>query len=321
MFELSRGVPELRGVGLRPPGRAGCRGTAVQVRRDAAVGTPPACTMGLTSSASKVKSSARRTRSAKRLRGTGDTHGGGRGGDEVWNRAVFPTARYRTPLTGGRPGHTYSRAVSTCLSSISFHRKTQTGVQGIAELKRHRIDRFVLYPGRWTACSASGKLPTLNWTRVKFDAAGVKTLPDDKQGVYSFFAEPEIADHQAVRYLLYVGETHAQDFRTRVRSYLNEKAKLKPRVHVVEMLERFPSHLWLYYSVVDKKKVEMVEANCLPPSCLRSTGSFLPPCQTPSEGYSRDQESEVCVAPPARPSVQTRGSRIPRCVFSIPRGG
>jgi hypothetical protein len=92
---------------------------------------------------------------------------------------------------------------------------------GVAELKRHRIDRFVLYPARWTACSSSGALPILKWKRVRFDAAGVKTLPDDKQGIYSFFAEPEIADHQAVRYLLYVGETHAQGLRTRVRSYLH----------------------------------------------------------------------------------------------------
>jgi hypothetical protein len=35
------------------------------------------------------------------------------------------------------------------------------------------------------------------------------------------------------------------------------------------MLERFPNHLWLYYSVVGKKKVEKVEAELL--------AAFLPP--------------------------------------------
>jgi excinuclease UvrABC nuclease subunit len=70
-------------------------------------------------------------------------------------------------------------------------------------------------------------------------------------GLYSFFAEPQIAGHRFVRYLLYIGEAHGQSLRKRVTSYLYESQKQKPRVHVSEMLARFPNHLWLYFAVVD----------------------------------------------------------------------
>ena len=139
----------------------------------------------------------------------------------------------------------------------------------VAQSKRYRIDRFVLHPERWTACPVNGPLPKLKWKRVRFDAAGVATLPNNKQGIYSFFAEPEIAEHAAVRYLLYVGETHSQSLRERVRSYLTESSKQKPRVHIVEMIDRYPDHLWLYYAVVNNMQVEQVENELL--------AAYLPP--------------------------------------------
>ena len=64
-------------------------------------------------------------------------------------------------------------------------------------------------------------------------------------------AEPQIAGHASVRYLLYIGEAQGQSLRARVTSYLYESNKAKPRIHVSEMLAKFPDHLWVYYAIID----------------------------------------------------------------------
>jgi len=141
----------------------------------------------------------------------------------------------------------------------------------VAQFKRFRVERFILHPGRWTAISPLSTIQKLNWVKVRFDATGVGSLPDDKAGVYTFFAEPAIANHDSVRYLLYVGETHGKQtsLRARVRSYLREKRSTTARVHIVEMIERYQSHLWVYYALVKRNLVEQVEDELL--------AAYLPP--------------------------------------------
>lgn len=141
----------------------------------------------------------------------------------------------------------------------------------VGRFKRFRIDRFILHPDQWASIPGSATLSKLTWNRVRFDTAGVNSLPDDKAGVYTIFAEPEIAKHSSVRYLLYVGETHGKStaLRSRVRSYLNEKTNSKPRVHIVEMIDRYPNHLWIYYAIVSRKHVQKIEDDLL--------AAFLPP--------------------------------------------
>lgn len=117
------------------------------------------------------------------------------------------------------------------------------------EFRWYRVDRFILHPKRWKMYSTTG--PALDWKKVRFDKAGVKAIPDDKMGLYTFFAEPDIAGHSSVRYLLLVGEAKDQSLRKRVTGYLYESNKAKPRIHVSEMLQKFGSHLWLYFAVVD----------------------------------------------------------------------
>lgn len=136
------------------------------------------------------------------------------------------------------------------------------------EFKWYRVDRFILHPKRWKVYAPSG--PTLSWTRVRFDKAGVKSMPDDKMGVYTFIAEPEIAGHSSVRYLLYVGEAKEQSLRKRVTSYLYESKKEKPRIHVSEMVLKFQSHLWIYFAVIDNvASIAQIEDQLLQ--------AFLPP--------------------------------------------
>jgi hypothetical protein len=132
----------------------------------------------------------------------------------------------------------------------------------------YHVNRFILHSPRWTDYSTSG--PRLKWKRVRFNKVGVKSLPDDKMGLYSFIAEPQIAGHTSVGYLLYVGEAHGQSLRKRVTSYLYESEKEKPRIHVSEMLARFPNHLWLYFAVVDNvSTITTIEDQLLE--------TFLPP--------------------------------------------
>lgn len=108
---------------------------------------------------------------------------------------------------------------------------------------------FILYPKCWS--EYPDKVAKLKWLKVKFDAKGVKKLPDNKKGIYSFIAEPKVGKLHAVGYLLYVGETHEQTLRARCSSYLSEYKKKNKRVHIYEMLRRWPNHLWLHYAIID----------------------------------------------------------------------
>lgn len=134
-------------------------------------------------------------------------------------------------------------------------------------LREHRVDRFILYPKHWEAFTS----PTpLSWSRVKFDAAHVLSVPDNERGVYTFVAEPGIASHPSCSYLLYAGMVEDSDFRTRFRSYLSEPTKKKPREHVLYMIHRWKPYLWFYYCQLPPSvKSEMVEDLLL--------SAFLPP--------------------------------------------
>jgi hypothetical protein len=130
------------------------------------------------------------------------------------------------------------------------------------------VKRFLLNPLQWSAYP--NRLPGMTWQCVKFDRDGVKRLPNKNGGVYSFVAEPRIAGHSAVAYLLYIGETHDQSLRARCASYLAEPTKPKPRVHIKEMLLKWPDHLWLYYAVVrGKTLIPQLEEDLI--------AAFLPP--------------------------------------------
>ncbi len=113
------------------------------------------------------------------------------------------------------------------------------------DIREYREDRFILYPKHWAAFKCS--VP-LTWTRVKFREADATSVPNDKIGVYSFIAIPEIAQHPACHYLLYVGMVETSNFRTRFRSYLGEHKKPKPRDHIIMMIERWKKYLWFYYA-------------------------------------------------------------------------
>ena len=113
-----------------------------------------------------------------------------------------------------------------------------------SSLKDHRVDRFILFPQYWNSFKSPIRLA---WARVKLDKGEEYSVPDDKRGVYTFIAEPNIESFPPCHYPLYVGKVETSDFRTRFRSYLDEPKKHKARAHIQSMIRRWKSHLWFYY--------------------------------------------------------------------------
>ena len=140
--------------------------------------------------------------------------------------------------------------------------------EAIDLLRDYNIRRFVICPNFWE--SYSPPTPPLKWRRVKFSLSGVKKLPNNKSGLYSFVVHPEIANHDAVAYLLYIGETTKQTIQKRCSSYLDEPKKKKPREHIRDMVLLWPNHLWIYYcEVANKSSILKLEEELIT--------AFLPP--------------------------------------------
>jgi hypothetical protein len=150
------------------------------------------------------------------------------------------------------------------------------------DIRTYREDRFILCPKHWAAFTTT---VTLKWTRVKFTAANAASVPDNRMGVYSFVAIPNIAQHPACHYLLYIGMVSTSDFRTRYRSYLRERKKSKPRDHIVMMLERWQRYLWFYYA-----------------GTLREEGMRQPNSSEKGTGEHKHAECKLARRPPRCPS-------------------
>jgi len=132
------------------------------------------------------------------------------------------------------------------------------------------VKRMVLSPTHWKKC----QLPlTLKWQVVPFSEDKANDLPNDTKGIYSFILQPGIADHPACSYLLYVGQTTRQDFRTRYRQYLRDlkAGEESRRPHITEMLEKWHEYLWFCYAPIPKEDMitpveDALLAAYLPPS-------------------------------------------------------
>ena len=95
----------------------------------------------------------------------------------------------------------------------------------VAVLKKYMISRFILCPPHWKDYSNIA----LTWQKVQFNKAGISQLPDDKPGLYSFVVHPNVGGHEAIAFLLYIGETTKQTLRARCSDYLPESKKKKAR--------------------------------------------------------------------------------------------
>lgn len=129
------------------------------------------------------------------------------------------------------------------------------------DLKRYRHP-FIISPSQWSNFSAE---LVFTWDKVKFSRTNAVYVPDDLHGIYSFVAEPGIAGHPSIGYLLYVGKAERTSFRERYTSYVHEKQKSKPRPHIAHMIDLWGSHLWFYYAPIDgsKESIGSLEDNLI----------------------------------------------------------
>jgi hypothetical protein len=137
------------------------------------------------------------------------------------------------------------------------------------------LKRMVLSPFQWNAC----RLPlNLNWTAVKFNRRNRRHIPTNSSGVYTFLVQPGIANHPCCSYLLYVGETETQNFRTRYGQYLRDKragdASLRP--HVTEMLQKWDGFLWFCYAEINTPNLIEDLENALLTAYLPPTNKDFP---------------------------------------------
>lgn len=87
----------------------------------------------------------------------------------------------------------------------------------------YRLTRLVLSPEHWKKFSSPSKLI---WGGTKFKPSNAKNVPDGKSGVYSFVVQPNIAEHPACAYLMYVGKAEKQSLRTDLISIFVTKLTL-----------------------------------------------------------------------------------------------
>jgi len=116
-------------------------------------------------------------------------------------------------------------------------------------LKGMHLQRMYLSPTQWAKCNL---LVSLNWTPIEFTEGNKDIVPDNLHGVYTFVAQPKIANHPACAYLLYVGKADKTTFRTRYKDYLRQK-KLgdeSTRIHIEDMLNKLDGFLWFYYAPI-----------------------------------------------------------------------
>lgn len=137
----------------------------------------------------------------------------------------------------------------------------------LADLQKHNISKMVLSPQRWSACRIT---TDLSWSVVKFDKSQQASIPDDRQGVYTFVVKPEIANHPECSYLLYVGKTERQNLRRRFLQYFDEPNNPKGREPVKLMVRLWQQHLWFCYAPVSNvDEIDTIEESLI--------DAFVPP--------------------------------------------
>lgn len=115
------------------------------------------------------------------------------------------------------------------------------------EFRSFQVGNMILNPNLWARYP--DRLP-LNWNSVKFHSSQLENVPNDEHGVYSFVVIPEIANHIACAYLLYVGKTD-RSFHERYWEYLyGQRTGKNIGPHKYEMLIKWRDHLWFCYAPI-----------------------------------------------------------------------
>lgn len=135
------------------------------------------------------------------------------------------------------------------------------------ELKEYNVGRVILSPNQWKQYK---QIVDLSWKCVRFDKKNSKCVPNKQSGVYTFVIKPDIANHPACSYLMYVGKTEKQSLRKRFLQYFREKTSKKGRPKIKAMLTLWSDYIWFCYAPInDKNEISSVEKELI--------NAYLPP--------------------------------------------
>lgn len=120
---------------------------------------------------------------------------------------------------------------------------------------------FTLWPRMWATYSGSHE-----WQLTRLVHAERNNIPDSS-GIYTLIVIPEIADHPACSYIMYVGQTVS--LRRRFGEYLTKERKPSGRPKIFLFLDMYPNNVWFCSTSVQSSSLDSVEIG------LRD--AYLPP--------------------------------------------
>ena len=146
-------------------------------------------------------------------------------------------------------------------------------------LPNYNEKRFVLSPEHWQTFPPPVQLA---WNFTKFTKSNATNVPNDKKGVYTFVVKPDVANHPACAYLMYVGKAEDQTLRQRFKQYFQHKTDTSRWPHISRMLLLWEDNLWFYFAhIADDTKIDDTE-QALP-------NSYVPPCNRRFRGIVKRQ--------------------------------
>lgn len=128
--------------------------------------------------------------------------------------------------------------------------------------------RFCLWPRLWREYDRTHGYQ-FTWVESRFLANGANNVPEEP-GLYTFLIQPNIANHPANSYLMYIGMT--KKLRNRYKDYLKEMRRETGRPRIVNLLNKYPDNTIFCYTVVHDnpaalKALERAFKDALVPPC------------------------------------------------------
>ncbi len=135
------------------------------------------------------------------------------------------------------------------------------------EIRAHSY-LFRLWPKQWATYEKAHE-----WKLTKLTKADRDQIPRGS-GVYTLITVPDVANHPACSYVMYVGQTVS--LWRRFGEYLNKERRSDGRPKVFRYLNMYSDHVWFSYTVVDDMMLDKVEDG------LRS--AYIPPLNDEFKG-------------------------------------
>jgi len=114
---------------------------------------------------------------------------------------------------------------------------------------------FILWPKQWQTYTDSHE-----WEILKL-VEDNKTRVPDTSGIYSLILKPDIANHVACSYLMYIGK--AQPLKKRFSDYLGLERGKSGRKKMRRFLLMYKDNIYFCYTQLEEKELNLVEDKLL----------------------------------------------------------